>query len=50
MDVLASKVKFYDAVECWMYMPEAIAELAQLTKFLQLYCIFTNIYVKIQLI
>ena len=36
MDVLASKVKFYDAVECWMYMPEAIAELAQLTKFLQL--------------
>ena len=36
MDVLASKVKFYDAVEGWMYMPEAIAELAQLTKFLQL--------------
>ena len=36
MDVLASKVKFYDAVECWMYMPEAIAELAQLTKFVQL--------------
>ena len=36
MDVLASKVKFYDAVECWMYMPEAIAELARLTKFVQL--------------
>ena len=36
MDVLASKVKFYDAVECWVFMPEAIAELAQLTKFVQL--------------
>ena len=36
MDVLASKFKFYDAVECWMYMPGALGELARLTKFLQL--------------
>ena len=36
MDALASKVRFYDAIECYVFMPEAIAELAQLTKFLQL--------------
>jgi len=36
MDKLASTVKFYSAVECWTFMPEAIAELAQLTKFIQL--------------
>ena len=36
MDVLASKIRFFDAVGCWSFMPEAIAELAQLTKFLQL--------------
>ena len=40
MDALASKVKFYDAVECWN-MPEAIAELAKLTKFLQLSLVVT---------
>ena len=36
MDALASKVKFYYAVECWVFMPEALAELAKLTKFVQL--------------
>ena len=36
MDALASKVRFYDAIECYVFMPEAIAELAKLTKFVQL--------------
>ena len=36
MDKLASTVKFYSAIECWMYMPEALGELAKLTKFIQL--------------
>ena len=31
-----SNVRFYDSIECWAFMPEAIAELAQLTKFVQL--------------
>ena len=36
MDALASKVRFYDAIECYVFMPEDIAELAKLTKFVQL--------------
>ena len=36
MDALASKVRFFDAIECYVFMPEAIAELAKLTKFVQL--------------
>ena len=36
MDAVASKVRFYDAIECYVFMPEAIAELAKLTKFVQL--------------
>ena len=36
MDALASKVRFYNAIECYVFMPEAIAELAKLTKFVQL--------------
>ena len=36
MDKLASTVKFYSAVECWTFMPDTLADLARLTKFVQL--------------
>ena len=36
MDILASKVRFYEACECYIGMPDALGELAALMKYTQL--------------
>ena len=36
MDILASKVRFYEAGECYVGMPDALGELAALMKYTQL--------------
>ena len=36
MDILASKVRFYEACECYIGMPDALGELTALMKYTQL--------------
>ena len=36
MDILASKVRFYEACECYAGTPDALSELAVLMKYTQL--------------